>query len=156
MMLSVFLVFLVGSARSLKTPISQANTKARQSGQKKQIVKGSAGTCAIFSLSISQKRHGHWTPKKFGDFGLNQPVLYRCVDAGQQLIRPFSDVQPLISFLSVQQSQPVSDGSSISSTSFRRKLDNRSGVQPFTSDVVITVQRQVAIADVMFPQSTET
>ena len=43
MMLSVFLVFLVGSARSLKTPISQANTKARQSGQKKQIVIGSAG-----------------------------------------------------------------------------------------------------------------
>ena len=43
MVLSVFLVFLVGIARSLKTPISQANTKARQSGQKKQNVKGLVG-----------------------------------------------------------------------------------------------------------------
>ena len=63
MVLSVFLVFLVGIARSLKTPISQANTKARQSGQKKQIVKGSAGTCAIFHCL---------SPKNDTDIGLRR------------------------------------------------------------------------------------
>ena len=56
----------------------------------------------------------------------------------------------------MQQSQPASGGSSLSSTSFRTKLDNRSGVQPFTTVLVITGQRQVTIGDKMFPQSTET
>ena len=61
---------------SLKTKISQTNTKAQISVKKKKLTVRQGRTkhmCRI-SGSSSQKRRGHWTVNEFGAISLNQPV----------------------------------------------------------------------------------